>query len=303
MTTKIRLGTRASALAQWQANWTAGKLRESNVAVEIVLITTEGDVRENPIGEIGGQGLFTKRIQQALLDDEIDIAVHSLKDLPTDDVPGLSLAAVPPRESNNDVLVSNSASDFDSLAKNALIGTGSERRRSQLLSARPDLRVEGIRGNVDTRLKKLDEGEFDGIILAEAGLKRLGLHERITYVLPKSLMLPAIGQGALGIESRSDDESTRQSVAPLNDVETHASVVAERTLLAALRAGCLAPVGAWGRVEDQLHLEAVVLNKDGTKRVAAENHGAIGDAVSIGQATAEHLLSNGAAELIAESRS
>ncbi len=300
----IRLGTRASALARWQADWTNARLTELGTSVEIVLITTEGDVRTNPIGEIGGQGLFTKQIQQALLNDEIDIAVHSLKDLPTLPIPGLSLAAVPQRESTSDVLVCREAKSFVSLPNGALVGTGSERRRAQLLHARPELCVEGIRGNVDTRLKKLDNGDYDAIILAEAGLKRLGLADRITEVLPNSMMLPAIGQGALGIECRADDEATKQAVAPLNDVESHACVVAERTLLAALRAGCLAPVGALGHIDSgSLHLEAVVLNKDGTQRIFATSNGSIDDAVAIGQSAAEELLSQGAAEFIAESRS
>ena len=183
----------------------------------MVLITTEGDVRSGPLGQIGGQGLFTKRIQQSLLDHEIDLAVHSLKDLPTETIENLSLAAVPTREENSDAFVCTKAESLDTLPEQSCIGTGSKRRQAQLLHHRPDLRVEDIRGNVDTRLSKLDEGQYDAIILANAGLTRLGLTERITQLLPRDVMLPAVGQGALGLETRTDDESTR-----------HLGVTAER---------------------------------------------------------------------------
>ena len=192
----LRLGTRGSALALWQAEWIAGRLRELGTAVELIRIQTAGDVSSQPLQAGGGQGLFTKEIQRALLDDRIDLAVHSLKDLPTEPVPGLVLAAVPPRESCGDVLVSNTARCLADLPPQAIVGTGSQRRRCQLLHHRPDLHVGDIRGNVDTRLRKLDEGEYDAIILAAAGLKRLGWSHRIAEVIPPSVMLPAVGQGA-----------------------------------------------------------------------------------------------------------
>ena len=190
----LRLGTRNSPLARWQAEWVAARLTALGVAVELVPITTQGDVKSGPLGQIGGMGLFTKELQRALLDNQIDLAVHSLKDLPTEPVVGLALAAVPERESTADVLLTTKYGSLESLPKGAKVGTGSLRRKSQLLHARPDLAIEDIRGNVETRVRKLDDGEYDAIVLAEAGLKRLGLAHRITQVLPQSLMLPAVGQ-------------------------------------------------------------------------------------------------------------
>lgn len=300
----LRLGTRASPLARWQADWVAGQLAARGVNVSLVPISTRGDkVRSGPIGAIGGQGVFTKELQRALVEGEIDLAVHSLKDLPTDAVAGLRLAAVPRRGPSGDVLVSRQASSFDQLTQGAAVGTGSLRRRAQLWHARPDLRMEDVRGNVDTRLRKLDEGHYDALVLAEAGLVRLGLGERITQVLPTSLILPAVGQGALGIEARGDDARTLQLLAPLDDAETNAAVTAERAMLAALRGGCLAPVGAWGRVEaGRLRLSGVVLGGDGRRRLAAEAEGEPGQAAELGRAIAADLLRQGAAELIQSAR-
>lgn len=301
--TKLRLGTRGSALARWQADWVAQRLRELGSDVELVFIKTDGDGTTTPITVAGGQGLFTKEIQKALLDERIDLAVHSLKDLPTETVTGLTLAAVPQRESPLDVFVSNEFASVEQLSKGARIGTGSRRRQSQLLHSRPDLQVRDIRGNVDTRLRKLDEGEFDAIILAEAGLKRLDLQQRIAQVIPPEVMLPAVGQGALGLETRRGEDSTIAAVARLDDGDTHAAVVAERVLLAALRAGCLAPVGAWARVAGaELKLDAVVLSPDGSKRIAAATSGALDSAETIGEEAARQLLEQGADSLIAESR-
>ena len=298
----IRIGTRASALARWQADWVAGQLAAQDVVVELVLISTQGDVKSGPIGAIGTQGVFTKELQRALLDDEIDLAVHSLKDLPTDEVPGLSLAAVPPRERCGDVLV-GSVDRLDELPEGATVGTGSARRRAQLLHARGDLNVIDIRGNVDTRLKKLDEGDYNAIVLAEAGLTRLGFDDRIRCVLPKEIMLPAIGQGALGLETRADDKATRDIVMKLDHPATHAAVLAERTLLATLHGGCLAPIGAWGRMEgDELRLDAVVLDHEGTRRLLAGDAASAEEAAQLGRRVAENLLAQGAAELIADSR-
>lgn len=298
----IRLGTRGSALARWQAEWVAGQLSERGIAVQLTLITTQGDISTQPLGAIGGQGLFTKEIQRALLDGRIDLAVHSLKDLPTEPVPGLVLAAVPPRESNQDVLVCRAAS-LDELPAGARVGTGSLRRRAQLLHYRPDLLLEDIRGNVETRLKKLDEGQFEGVVLAQAGLRRLGLEDRITQVLPLQLMLPAVGQGALGIETRAGESELHAALQPLDDPATHAAVLAERSLLAALRAGCLAPVGAWARLEDgQLRLDAVVLSPDGRSRLAASVAGPGDRPVELGAQAADQLIAQGAHDLILDSR-
>ena len=303
MSDQLRLGTRGSPLARWQADWVAARLGERGIAVELVHISTQGDVKSGPLGQIGGQGLFTKEIQRALLDGRIDLAVHSLKDLPTAPVEGLALAAVPPRESNADVLVSLTATSLEDVPHGARIGTGSLRRKSQLLHLRPDLSIAEIRGNVETRLKKLDEGEYDAIVLAEAGLKRLGHSQRVKYVFPRRLMLPAVGQGALAIETRTDDERVRSLLAPLDDVATHAAVLAERSMLAALRGGCLAPVGAWGRVEGPvLALDGVVLSGDGQKRISGAAAGRPEDAVHIGQQVADELLLQGADAMIADTR-
>lgn len=301
---RLRLGTRASPLARWQADWVAGELRKRGVEVELVLISTQGDVKTGPLGQIGGQGLFTKEIQRALLDEQIDLAVHSLKDLPTAEVEGLSLAAVPERESINDAFVGNTAKSLAELPQNARIGTGSLRRRAQLLHLRPDLQMLEIRGNVDTRLRKLDAGEYDALVLAQAGLHRLGLDARISSIIPLSTMLPAVGQGALGIEARADDATTREILAPLSHEATHQSVIAERSLLASLRGGCLAPVGAWGRIEKELlALDGVVLSGDGRQRIVASTKGDPSSALELGRHVAEQLIAQGAEALIIGSRS
>ena len=324
--TTLRLGTRASALARWQAEWVAAALsRLPDVNVELVPISTVGDrQQQGPIGSLGAQGVFTKEIQRALLANEIDLAVHSLKDLPTAPTPGLVLACVPERAAHGDVLVSRVSETFAGLPRGAVLGTGSQRRQAQLLHARPDLQVRDIRGNVDTRLSKLDDGQYDAIILAAAGLERLTLAERITQRLPTSLILPAVGQGALGLETRSDDAATRQIVGQLDHPATHASVLAERSLLAALRGGCLAPVGAWGRVvsENQLSLKVHVYQLHGSVRIDAaaaatlklpaggSATGSAPDAesahhlqgVALGQQVAELLLDQGAGQIVGSVR-
>lgn len=301
---RIRLGTRSSALARWQADWVTARLSEAGIEVELVLISTQGDVRRGPIGSIGGQGVFTKEIQLALLDERIDLAVHSLKDLPTEPVNGLSLAAVPARASCSDAFVSVSIRSFSTLPLGARVGTGSMRRRAQLLFRRPDLQVLDIRGNVETRLRRLDEGQYDAIILAEAGLQRLGLQHKITEVLSREIMLPAVGQGALGLEIRADDSSTAKRIGLLNDLKTYHAVTAERALLAGLSGGCLAPIGAWARIDgEELTLDAVVLNPNGTTRLTTAVQGAPANAAALGQNAADSLLQQGAANLIEEGRS
>ena len=308
----LKLGTRGSALALWQSNWVASQLRELGFAVEMVEISTQGDVRSGPIGAIGSQGVFTKEIQRALLDEEVDFAVHSLKDLPTEEIAGLCLTCVPPRERVGDVLVSNTISSFDEMAEGAVIGTGSMRRKAQLLNRRPDLQVKDIRGNVDTRLQKLDDGQYDAIILAESGLKRLGLVERINHVIDRAVMIPAVGQGALGLECRTQDSEVREILDHLNDSESFISVTAERAMLRALRAGCLAPVGAFAEiVEETLQLQGVVLSGTGNQRVDAESEVVLAQlsesqqvdaADELGRAVAEDLIGQGATGLIAEAR-
>jgi hydroxymethylbilane synthase len=299
----LRLGTRGSTLARWQADWVAAQLEASGVSVRQVLVTTQGDGSDRPLYAIGGRGVFTKETQRDLLENEVDVAVHSLKDLPTDPVPGLTLAAVPQRASAGDALVSRSGNPLDDLPEAARIGTGSTRRRSQLLHHRPDLEIDDIRGNLETRLRKLDEGQFDAIVLAEAGLDRLGLQARVTQILPRNVMLPAVGQGALGIEIRVEDQAALEAVDSLNHAPTRSAVLAERALLAGLRAGCLAPVGAWGRIEEgRLKLDAAVLSPDGRQRIDVTVEGDPQDPERLGRTAAEDLLSRGAEALIAAIR-
>lgn len=304
MTQTVRIGTRASALARWQAEWVATQLASSGINVELVPISTLGDRQQTgSIGEIGTQGVFTKEIQRALLDGAIDCAVHSLKDLPTDPVEGLTLAAVPERESPRDALLGKRATSLEAIPRGARVATGSLRRRTQLWHRRADLQMVDVRGNVDTRLRKLDEGEFDVLVLAEAGLKRLGLAERIGCLLPPEVMLPAIGQGALGIEARTEDGATRTILGLLDDHASHAAVTAERALLATLRGGCLAPVAAWGRViAGVLRLDAAVLSADGSTRLEADGEAPPNDAAGLGERLAQELISAGADQLIADSR-
>lgn len=300
----IRLGTRTSALARWQAEWVAARLEALGLAVELVPITTTGDRKQaGSIGALGSQGVFTKEIQQALLERRIDLAVHSLKDLPTEPIAGLALAAVPERESVRDVLVCRNARSLADLPQGSRIGSGSLRRRAQLLHHRPDLEVVEIRGNVDTRLAKLDAGHYDAVMLAEAGLKRLGLADRITERIEWPIMLPAIGQGALGLETRSDDDATRSALHPLDHLESHAAVVAERAMLAALHGGCLAPVAAWGRFEaGNLVLTGRVLRVDGSLQIEATERASRGEAQTLGELVAERLIAQGAADLMGEAR-
>ena len=316
----IRIATRASRLAMWQAEYVSALLKNAapERPVEIVPLSTIGDRDTSEpltrLGSSGGVGVFTREIQAALLDRRADVAVHSLKDLPTDPVDGLCLAAVPERGAMFDVLVLPSEGrgmrgegrgeelKIPSLGLNARIGSGSPRRRAQLSHHRPDLQFVEARGNVETRLRKLDSGEFDALVLAEAGLTRLALAGRISAPLRPPLMLPAVGQGALGIECRSDDDDTRSALAHLIDSPTLHSVLAERTVLSALRAGCHAPLGVWTRAEgDSLRLTAIVLSLDGRQRIETELVAAItneADAVALGQSVAEELFSHGAAALL-----
>jgi hydroxymethylbilane synthase len=301
----LRIGTRASPLARWQADWVAARLAELAVDAELVLISTRGDRDQtDSIRAIaGGDGIFTKELQRALLNHEIDVAVHSLKDLPTQPVGGLVLAGVPVRGPSGDVLVTPDHRPLEQLARGAVIGTGSLRRRAQLLHVRPDLQMGEIRGNVDTRLRKLDSGQYGALVLAEAGLERLGLAGCISQVLPKHVMLPAVGQGALGLEARVDDERTAAALGQLNDPATQAAVLAERSMLATVGGGCLAPVGAWARVQGgRLHLDAVVLSPDGSRRLFATGAADLLAAEDLGRRLAEELLAQGAAELIDASR-
>ena len=299
----LRIGTRGSPLALWQAHHIETLLQPlvGSRGVELVLIETTGDqIRDRALSQIGGDGLFTKEIQNALLDGRVDVAVHSLKDLPTTPIPELLLAAVPPRGPIGDAFVSRHHAHFDALPQGARVGTSSLRRRSQLLHRRPDIRVEVLRGNVETRLRKLEEEGFDAILLAEAGLYRLGLQERITHLLDRSWMLPAVGQGALGLECWANDTLTQEVLAPLSDPATWAAVRAERAMLRGLGGGCLVPIGALGVVEGGvLHLRGCVLRPDGSQRVDGSISGPAEQAESLGRQLAQHLLEQGASELLA----
>ena len=301
---RLRLGTRASALARWQAEWVGRALASQAVSIELVPIATRGDeFHRDPIGNLGEPGVFTKELQRALLDGRIDLAVHSLKDLPTEPVEGLLLAAVPERHSPYDVLLSRGGQRLDQLPQGAVVGTGSLRRRAQLLFIRGDLVMKDIRGNVDTRLGKLEQGEYDALVLAQAGIERLGLGQHVTEVLMPPVMLPAVGQGALGLETRADDEATRGLVARLDHYPTHQAVLAERALLAGLRGGCLAPVAALGRAEGTgLTLLAAVLSHDGARRLEAQNATGVEEAEQLGSRVADELLRQGAADLIQQAR-
>ena len=304
MTTSLRIGTRRSRLALWQAEWVAEELRGSGASVELVEITTSGDDQNmGPIPAIGLQGVFTKEIQSAVLDGQVDIAVHSLKDLPTEMIAGLALAAVPPRENVADALVTDRAESLSTLPPQSRVGTGSQRRKAQLLHLRPDLEIVNIRGNVDTRLRKLDNGEYDAVILAAAGLRRLGLDSRIVKLLSPPQMLPAVGQGALGIECRADNTSVCDLLRRLDHDDTRAAILAERAMLALLHGGCSAPVGAWGRIESgRLVLDGLVASLDGTRIVRGSAHEPKQAAESVGREVARHLLDQGAAEIIEAAR-
>lgn len=294
----LRLGTRSSPLALWQARFIATELAPQRV--ELVYIETHGDRDQaSALSNMGGFGVFTKAIQNALLEDRADVAVHSLKDLPTIPTDGLELASVPKRGPNGDAFVSRKFKSFDDLPKGALVGTSSLRRRAMLLHQRPDLQLLDLRGNVETRLRKLDEQNLDAIILAEAGLVRLGMAERVTEILDAEWMLPAVGQGAIGLECRTADADSRHSVEALNDADTMARVTAERAMLFALGGGCLVPIGAISKVESGvLTIRGAVLTIDGKRQVTATHKGLAKTPLAVGQELAAMLLGEGAAELL-----
>ena len=309
--TPIRIGTRGSKLALWQAHWVEAELQRHGFATQIVEIGTSGDRdRQQPIAGLGFEGVFTKEIQRALLDGKIDLAVHSLKDLPTEQVEGLAFVASPKRGPFRDAFVSYKAASLDALPDGSRIGTGSIRRKAQLLNlSGTRFPIVDIRGNVETRLKKLDAGDYDAVILAEAGLVRLGLHERIASFLEQPLFLPAIGQGALGIEVRSEDtERLSVVIECLNDLPTYAAVSAERSLLRSLRGGCLAPIAAFGEVKQSttsnLMLTARVLSPNGRQRLETSQNVPFDcsheideireTAIQLGRKVADQLLAAGA---------
>jgi hydroxymethylbilane synthase len=306
MSTKVRIGTRGSPLARWQAEWVAEQLGRFHpgLLVELVEIKTQGDRdRNTPLAAIGGQGLFTKEIQRALLDAAVEIAVHSLKDLPTQGPEALVLAAVPPREELADALVAPVHRTLENLPRGATVGTSSLRRRAQLLHARPDLKVLSVRGNVETRLNQALGGAIDAVVLAEAGLRRLSLEHHVTERLGPPRFLPAVGQGALAIECRRNDAVTLTLLAPLDDLDTRRAVVAERRALAELEGGCMIPMAAWGRCSPAgLMLDAAVFDPEGRQRIFTSLSGPIDDPVDLGSRVAQSLRQQGADECLARFR-
>ncbi len=297
----IRIATRKSALAKWQANHVAGLLRSNEPGLEVALheLSTRGDrILEVPLAQVGGKGLFVKEIEDALLRREAQVAVHSMKDLPAVLAEGLVLAAVPEREDPRDALCSPKARRLEDLPRGARVGTASLRRAAQLKALRPDLHIETVRGNVETRLRKAD-GELDAVVLAYAGLKRLGLADRVSYVFPPEEMLPAVAQGALAIEARGDDPETLRRLAPLDHLETRHRVLAERGLLRRLEGGCQVPIAAHATVSGgTVALRALVASLDGAQVVRGERSGPVSRAEALGEALGEELLGKGAAEIL-----
>ena len=305
----IIIGSRGSKLALWQSEWVKARLEalDASVSVRIEVIKTLGDVRTDvPLSTIGGQGAFTKEIEAALLDGRVDAAVHSLKDLPTVVPEGLAITATPEREDARDALVLRAGADaagasLGGLAPGAVVGTSSLRRVAQLRHLRPDVRVKDVRGNVDTRLRKLDEGGYDALILASAGLRRLGFGSRISAALDASEMLPAVGQGSLGVETRADDGRTNALVSRLDVEATRAAVVAERALLRSLGGGCQVPIAAHATAaEGRLRLEGLVASLDGAHVIRDTLEGGAAEADALGEDLAARLMDRGAGALLAE---
>ncbi|WP_448626756.1 hydroxymethylbilane synthase [Geodermatophilus sp. URMC 64] len=304
-TATLRLGTRRSALALTQSQWVADAITAATgTQVELVHIVTEGDRSSAAIAQLGGTGVFVAAIRRALLEGTVDLAVHSYKDLPTKPEPGLTLAAVPLREDPRDALVARDGLTLGELPPGAKVGTGAPRRVAQLRALGLGLDVVPIRGNVDTRMGRVAPGDLDAVVLARAGLTRLGRLDAVTETLDPLQVLPAPAQGALAVECRADDERTRELLAPLDDAGTRACVLAERSALAALEAGCSAPVAAYAEIAEgetgpELFLRASVTALDGSDAVRDSITGPLGDAAALGRALAAELLDRGAAELMA----
>ncbi len=303
MKTELIIGTRQSLLALWQSNHIAACLKKQYPECNVVLkkIVTKGDrILDVPLAQIGGKGLFTKEIEEDLLNGTVDLAVHSLKDMPTVLPEGLCLTAITTRANVGDAFVSNKYNDFAELPLGAVVGTSSLRRKAQLLAARPDLQIMDLRGNVDTRLRKLDEGMYDAIILAAAGLERLGYQDRIKAVIPAKVCLPAVGQGALAIECRTDDAEVRQMLDFLNDKNTRSATAAERAFLGLLEGGCQVPIGVHADVDgDKIHVEAIIASLDGSKILRDHIDGNAEDAVVLGQKLGNKMLAAGGKEILA----
>jgi len=301
---QLRIGTRGSALALWQAEWVRSQLTAAHpgLTVELVTIKTQGDkILDVPLAKVGGKGLFVKEIEEALLEGRVDLAVHSMKDMPAELLAGLRVAAMPLREDPRDVLIMREGSGFADLPPGARVGTSSLRRAAQLLHLRADLRIETLRGNLDTRLRKLETHGFHAVVLAAAGIKRMGLSHLITQYLEPELMLPAVGQGALGIETRTEDAPTNELVAGLAHQPTMVAVRAERAFLRRLQGGCQVPIGGHATLGgERLILTGMVADLQGRRVIRRFVQGEARKAEEIGESLAEVMLSVGGAEILGE---
>lgn len=303
MKTSLTIGTRQSLLALWQSNHIAALLRKQYPDCEVILkkIVTKGDkILDVPLAQIGGKGLFTKEIEEELINGTVDLAVHSLKDMPTVLPEGLCLTAITERANVGDAFVSNKYNSFAELPQGATLGTSSLRRKAQLLAARPDLKIIDLRGNVDTRLRKLDEDQYDAIILAAAGLERLGHKDRIKEVIQPKVCLPAVGQGALAIESRREDPEVRQMLDFLNDLPTRQATSAERAFLGLVEGGCQVPIGVHADVEgENIKIEAIIASLDGQTVLRNTIEGKAADGVALAEKLGKDMLANGGQEILA----
>jgi hydroxymethylbilane synthase len=302
MTQTITIATRKSPLAMWQAEHVAAELKKihPDIQVELMGMTTQGDkILDTPLAKIGGKGLFIKELEQGLISGEADIAVHSMKDVPVELPAGLHLAVIMQREDPRDAFVARDYQNIDQLPQGACVGTSSLRRQCQLAEQRPDLVIKSLRGNVNTRLRKLDDGEYDAIILAAAGLKRLGFDDRITALIGPEQSLPAIGQGAVGIECRADDPRINELIAPLHHTETACCVSAERAMNQRLKGGCQVPIAGYAMLESgNLWLRGLVGEPDGSRIIRGEVEGAIDEVQAMGEGLAERLLEWGADKIL-----
>jgi hydroxymethylbilane synthase len=298
---KLRIGSRGSQLALWQANHIAALLRARGHEVEIEIVQTTGDkITDVALAKVGTKGMFTKEIEEALAAGKVDLAVHSLKDLPTELPPEFEIVAITKREDPRDAFCSRDYSKIEDLPRSTCVGTSSLRRQAQLKAIRPDLDIHPLRGNVDTRLRKLEQGEYAAIILAVAGLKRLGKTELLKQIIPAEIMCPAAGQGALAIEIRRGDSATRQQLEFLNDPAARAATTCERSLLNRLGGGCQVPIGALAEMRNgNLHLEAIVADPDGSKVLRESRDGDPNDPEQLGNAVGEVLLKRGGDEILA----
>jgi hydroxymethylbilane synthase len=299
----IRIGTRGSMLAKWQAEFVRKKIfQATGVDAEIVLIKTTGDkLQTASFAQIGGKGVFIKELEEALLKEEVDLAVHSVKDIPLDVPSRLCFPAICRREDTRDCLIAAKGETLSTLRHGARVGTSSLRRQALIRHARPDLDIRDLRGNVDTRLRKVESGEYDAILLAKAGLDRLGWSNRISEVLSAEVCMPAVGQGAIGVQARLKDTEIADALAPLDDFETRQSIVAERSLLGALEGGCQVPLGAWARFErGELVLDAVVCSPDGLQHVRQRASAPPERARELGAQVAQLLVDSGAREILEE---